>query len=86
VIVAMMVNGILDLQIVRGSVDGETFMDFVHRLLLPNLMPFNGKNPSSDVVLDNCSVNHIEGVVRVNSRNGNSCTLPTTILPRLNSY
>jgi len=62
VIVAMMVNGILDLQIVRGSVDGEIFMDFVHRLLLPNLMPFNGKNPKSDV-LDNCSVNHVEGVV-----------------------
>ena len=27
VIVAMTVNGILDLQIVRGSVDGEIFMD-----------------------------------------------------------
>ena len=35
-IVAMTVNGILDLQIVRGSVDGEIFMDFVQRLLLPN--------------------------------------------------
>ena len=52
-IVAMIVNRILNLQIVRGSVDGEIFMDFVQRLLLPNLMPFNGKNPNSIVVLDN---------------------------------
>ena len=34
----------------------------VHRLLLPNLMPFNGKNPNSVVVLDNCFVHHV-GVV-----------------------
>ena len=45
VIVAMTVNGILDLQIVRGSVNGDIFMDFIQRGLLPNLMPFNGTNP-----------------------------------------
>ena len=32
VIVAMTVNGILDLQIVRGSVNGDVFMDFVERV------------------------------------------------------
>jgi len=63
VIVAMTVNGILDLQIVRGSVNGDVFMDFVERVLLPNLMPFNGTNPNSVVLLDNCSVHHVEGVV-----------------------
>ena len=60
VIVAMTVNGILDLQIVRGSVNGDIFMDFIQRVLLPNLMPFN---PNSVVLLDNCSVDHVEGVV-----------------------
>ena len=60
---AMTVNGILDLQIVRGSVNGDVFMDFVERVLLPNLMPFNGTNPNSVVLLDNCSVHHVEGVV-----------------------
>ena len=63
VIVAMTVNGILDLQIVRGSVNGDIFMDFIQRVLLPNLMPFNGTNPNSVVLLDNCSVHHVEGVV-----------------------
>ena len=56
VIVAMTVNGIIDLQIVRGSVDGDIFMNFIQRVLLPNLMPFNGTNPNSVVLLDNCSV------------------------------
>ena len=32
VIVAITVNGILDLQIVRGSVNGDVFMDFVERV------------------------------------------------------
>ena len=59
----MTVNGILDLQIVRGSVNGDVFMDFVERVVLPNLMPFNGTNPNSVVLLDNCSVHHVEGVV-----------------------
>ena len=39
VIVGMTVNGILDLQIVRGSVNGDKLMDFVERVLLPRLMP-----------------------------------------------
>ena len=62
-IAAMTVNGILDLQIVRGSVNGEILIDFIHRVLLPYLMPFNGENPNSVVLLDNCSVHHVEGVV-----------------------
>ena len=38
VIVAMTVNGILDLQIVRGSVNCDIFVDFIQRVLLPNLI------------------------------------------------
>ena len=51
VILAMTVNGILDLQVVRGSVNGGIFMDFVQMILLPNLMPFNGTNRNSVVLL-----------------------------------
>ena len=58
----MTVNGILDLQIVRGSVNGDVFMDFVERVLLPNLM-LNDTNPNRVVLLNNCSVHHVEGVV-----------------------
>ena len=45
----MTVNGSLDLQIVRGPVNGDIFMDFIQ--LLPNLMPFNDTNPNRVVLL-----------------------------------
>ena len=62
VIAAMTVEGVLDLKIVRGTVTGDTFIDFIERQLLPHLMTFDGVNPSSVVLLDNCSVHHVSGV------------------------
>ena len=63
VIVALTVNGILELQIVRGSVNDDIFMDFIQRVLLPNLMPFIDTNSNSVVMLDKCSVNRMKGVL-----------------------
>ena len=40
----MSVEGILACRIVRGSVDGETFIEFIENSLMPNVMPFNGNN------------------------------------------
>lgn len=34
----------------------------IHKHLLPHLMPYNGVNHHSVVVLDNCSVHHVAGV------------------------
>ena len=42
--------------------DGDTFLGFVQRDLLPILLPFNGINHNSVVILDNCSVHHVSGV------------------------
>ena len=39
------VDGILDVYLAEGSVDGEKFERFVNESLLPVLMPFNGINP-----------------------------------------
>ena len=49
-IACISVAGLLDVKTVRGTSDGDTFYDF--------LMPFNGKNPHSVVILDNCSIHH----------------------------
>ncbi len=65
VIAAMTIGGILDLKISRENVTGEIFTDFTRRQLLPHLMTFNGLNPNSVVVLDNCSVHHVSGVADV---------------------
>ena len=62
VIAAMTTRGILDLKIVHGTVTGDIFEEFVSRQLLRHVMPFNGINPNSIVVLDNCSVHYASGI------------------------
>ena len=42
---------------------GDTFYDFVQEHLLPHLLPFDGVNPHSVVVMDNCSIHHIQEAV-----------------------
>ncbi len=44
-------EGIQALKVVRGTVDGEEFLDFVQRDVLPTLMPFDGMNPNSIVII-----------------------------------
>ena len=61
VIAAMNTKGILALKVVRGTVDGNEFIDFVQGHLVPALLPFNGVNPNSIVLMDNCSVHHVAG-------------------------
>ena len=56
------VSGLLDVKVVKGTVDGEVFYDYIQTHLLPHLMPYNGVNPHSVVVLDNCSIHHVEGI------------------------
>ena len=55
-------NGILAMKIIRGAVNGDEFLEFIERELLPTLLPFDGKNPNSIVILDNCAVHHVAGV------------------------
>lgn len=40
------------------------FTTFVHDNLLQHLMPYNGINPHSVVIMDNCSIHHIPEVVK----------------------
>ncbi len=41
---------------------GERFFNFVRGSLIPNMLPFNGVNPVSVAVMDNCSVHHVQEV------------------------
>ncbi len=50
--------------IVHGTTDGSTFYKFVQTHLLPHLMPFNGSNPHSVVVMDNCAIHHVDSIVK----------------------
>ncbi len=59
----MSMDGVLGYLLSGRSVNGDVFMDFVRRTLLPLLMPFDGGNERSVVVLDNASIHHVEPVV-----------------------
>ena len=63
-IAAMSVEGLLEVKIVRGGVTGEIFDEFVNKQLLFHLMSFNGSNPNSIVIMDNCSIHHTESVAQ----------------------
>ena len=63
-IACMSSTGLLDVKTITGTSDGDAFYDFVHTNLLPHLMPFNGTNPHSVVILDNCSIHHVPEVAK----------------------
>ena len=45
-----------------NSVNGEIFCDFVRGTSIPNMLPFDGLNPTSVAVMDNCSIHHVAKV------------------------
>ena len=52
----MSAQGILDCKIVRGTVDGVAFSTILEQYLMPHVMPFDGVNPHSVVIMDNASI------------------------------
>jgi transposase len=55
----MALDGIVDVHITSGGVNGDVFCEFIENLL-PQLLPFNGSNGRSVVVMDNASIHHTE--------------------------
>ena len=53
-------NGIEDVFVTAGTVNGDVFTQFICECVLPILLPFDGVNPCSNLVLDNASIHHIE--------------------------
>ena len=55
-------SGIHDVYLAEGTMNGDRFVHFLRVCLLPNLLPFNGVNPRSVVIMDNASIHHVEEV------------------------
>ncbi len=55
----MSTTALLDCYIVEGTSDRDVFYSFVQSSLLQHLMPFNGQNPNSIVIIDNCLIHHV---------------------------
>jgi len=78
----MCIDGLLDTYITEHTIDGEEFCTFVERCSLPQLLPFNGTNPRSVVIMDNASIHHVEPAVRLIEEHGASYTaFLTPLLP-----
>ena len=69
-IAAMCMDDVIDVQITTESVNGEKFCDFLERCLLPQLLPYNGVNARSVMILDNASIHHIESATRLFEETG----------------
>lgn len=63
-IACMLYAGLLDVKTVKGTSDGDEFYTFVQTHLLPHLQPYNGINSHSVVILDNCTIHHVNEVVK----------------------
>ena len=55
-------RGIEDTFTTSNTVDGEKFEEFICQCVLPILLPFDGLNPRSVVIMDNASIHHLERV------------------------
>ena len=55
----LITRGIEDVFVCSQSVDGELFQQFLCQCVLPIILPFDGNNPRSIVVMDNASIHHL---------------------------
>ena len=54
-----------DVYVTDGSINENVFLEFVHKCMLPIVMPVDGINPNSVVLMDNMSIHHVDEVVEV---------------------
>lgn len=59
----IMTDGVVTYDLVHGSVNGEKFIQFLQGKLVPEILPYDGENPRSILVLDNCSIHHVQPVL-----------------------
>ena len=55
----MSITGIHDVYITEGTTDGVKFAHFIREYLLPLVLPYNGSNPRSIVIMDNAAIHHV---------------------------
>jgi transposase len=55
-------DGVIYADITQGSFDGDSFQEFLARLL-PLMNPYPQKN--SVLVMDNCAIHHVDGVAQM---------------------
>ena len=81
---AFSTEGLVALELRDGSVNGDTFFDFVIGSLIPEMNSFDGCSPMSIAVMDDCSIHHTEDVAELFQNAGMSCHLIVQTQTQLN--
>ncbi|KAF9045625.1 hypothetical protein BJ165DRAFT_1314969, partial [Panaeolus papilionaceus] len=63
VLPALTSEGIIALDIVEGSVNKESFLQFIRDQVAPQLNPYPA--PWSVVIMDNCTIHHDEDLCQI---------------------
>ena len=61
-ITAMSIDGIETYDLTTSTVNGEKFLNFLRGTLIPEMMPYDGTNPKSVLIIDNCVIHHTQEV------------------------
>lgn len=61
-IAAISCDGLVAVELKRGTVDSEFMYDFIRGTLIPRMHTFDGLSPKSIVIMDNCSIHHVEEI------------------------
>lgn len=77
-------DGMLDVYTTSGTVNADKFYSYVEQSLLSQLLPFNGTNPRSVVVMDNAAIHHVEDVVELIKSTGAMIEFLPPYSPNLN--
>ncbi|CAK5283695.1 unnamed protein product [Mycena citricolor] len=60
IVAALTTEGLMAVDAVEGSFDGDLFVQFIAQSVLPNMNPYSPGTEHSVLVLDNCSIHHTE--------------------------
>jgi len=66
-VLALSMKGVIAFSTMTGPVNGSVFYDFT---LIPNMQFYDGENPNSIVIMDNCSIHHVQEVEDVIQQSG----------------
>ena len=65
-VAAISTRGVVATDMTLSTINGEFFFDYLRGTLLPQMKPlnFDGQNPQSILVLDNCSIQEVKDIVQ----------------------
>ena len=76
-ITALTKDGILATELRTGTTDSDKFYDFLRGSVIPNMHPYDGVAPKSILIMDNCSIHHVQDVLDLLQ----SCGILVVFLP-----